>query len=282
MSWRAVPGRLGRHAEQADLGANQGAVGLIEVQQFQALVIAGQLQVLADEATGQALQAAVFQVHRQEPGVGVHVGEAERFVELDAVEDHDLAVNYRSVAQVDITVAFADETLGLALGEQWLEAFEAAFGPGLQGVQLQQVGLVAEERADLLEVLPHRGHDAVRGPGFVFCRHARCVEVEAGDLLSHLVDVRGGQFAIGLQRAEQTVLRKLAHFQGVLDGRAFAAQLRCFGAAGDRQHFEIQILGQALVQAQLFSAEMLASLEAGEVEEAEIHSASSLYKQRGR
>ncbi|MNI79324.1 hypothetical protein D3C73_1357740 [compost metagenome] len=74
-----------------------------------------------------------------------------------------------------------------------------------------------------------------------------------------------------MQRAEQTVLAKLAHFQGVLDGRTFAAQLRCFGATGDRQHFEIKILGQALVQAQLFSAEMPASLEGGEVEETEVH-----------
>ncbi|MNL42935.1 hypothetical protein D3C87_1654230 [compost metagenome] len=111
---------IGRHAEQADLGAYQCAIGFIEVQQLKALVITGQLQVLADETTRQALQAAVFEVHRQETGVGIDVGEAERFVELDAVEDHDLAVDFRGVAQVDVTVAFADETVRLALGEQRL------------------------------------------------------------------------------------------------------------------------------------------------------------------
>jgi hypothetical protein len=34
-----------------------------------------------------------------------------------------------------------------------------------------------------------------------------------------------------------------------------------FGAAGDRQHFQVQILGQALVEAQFFVAEMLAGLQ---------------------
>ncbi|MNR26505.1 hypothetical protein D3C85_1437210 [compost metagenome] len=75
---------------------------------------------MADETSCQGLQATVFQVHCQETGVGVDVGEAERFVELDAVEDHDLAVDFRGVAQVDVTVAFADETVRLALGEQRL------------------------------------------------------------------------------------------------------------------------------------------------------------------
>ncbi|MCY1249690.1 hypothetical protein D9M72_632470 [compost metagenome] len=72
----------------------------------------------------------------------------------------------------------------------------------MQGVELQQVGFIAEERADLLEVLPYRRHDAVRGAGFVLDRHLGGAEVEAGDLLGHLVDVCGGQFAIGLQGAQ--------------------------------------------------------------------------------
>ncbi|MCY1178566.1 hypothetical protein D9M73_189220 [compost metagenome] len=65
-------------------------------------------------------------------------------------------------------------------------------------------------------------------------------------------------------------MRELAHLQYIFDGRAFAAQLRSLDAAGDGQHFEVQIVGQALVQAQFFSAKVFASLKAGEVEKTEI------------
>ncbi|MNT48777.1 hypothetical protein D3C72_1855770 [compost metagenome] len=87
----------------------------------------------------------------------------------------------------------------------------------------------------------------------------------------HLVDVLGGQFTVGLQGAEHLVLRELAHFQRVLDRFAFATQLRRFGATGDRQDVQVQAFGQALVQAQLFVAEVLACGQFGEIEEAEIH-----------
>ncbi|MNP44863.1 hypothetical protein D3C76_1387430 [compost metagenome] len=43
-----------------------------------------------------------------------------------------------------------------------------------------------------------------------------------------------------------------------------------FDTAGDWQHFQVQVLGQALVEAQLFATEMLAGVEAGEIEEAEV------------
>ncbi|MNR05377.1 hypothetical protein D3C85_1214070 [compost metagenome] len=135
---------------------------------------------------------------------------------------------------------------------------------------MQQVGLVAEEWADLLEVLAHGGHDAVRGAGFMVGRYARCIEVEAGNLAGHLVDVRSGQFAVGLQGAEQLALRELAHLQGVIEHRAGATQLWRLDAPGDRQYFQVQVAGQALVQAQLFAAEVLACIQCGEVEKAEI------------
>ncbi|MNC41649.1 hypothetical protein D3C75_904240 [compost metagenome] len=73
-------------AEQADLGADHGAVGLVERQQGQPLVVAGQLQVGIDEAPRQRLEAAILEIHGEEGGVADYVDQAERFVELDAVE----------------------------------------------------------------------------------------------------------------------------------------------------------------------------------------------------
>nr|GFD32723.1 hypothetical protein [Tanacetum cinerariifolium] len=132
---------IGRQAEQRHLGPNQRTVGFIEVQQLQARVIAGVFQVLADQTARQALKATVLQVHCQETDVGVDVGHTERLVEFDAVENHDLAVNQRDVAQVDIAVAFADEAFGLALTQQRLQALVAGLGPGFEGVQLNEIGL---------------------------------------------------------------------------------------------------------------------------------------------
>src|SRR3546814_3799658 len=94
-------------------------------------------------------------------------------------------------------------SFGFALSEQRVEAFEAAFGPGLQGLELQQVSLVAEERTNLFEVLPHWRHYAVRGTGGVFGGHCGRGEMETGDLRGHFVDVRRGQFAIGLECADR-------------------------------------------------------------------------------
>ena len=259
------------HAEQRNLGAYQCTVGFIEVQKLQALVVAGQLQILAYEAPCQAFQATIFQVHRQKSGVGVHVGKAERLVELDAVEDHHAAIDQRGVAQVNVAVAFAGIAIELALRKQRLEAFEAAFSPGLQSLQLSQVGLVAEEWADLVEVLAYRSHHLFRRAGGVILRDFGGAEVELRNLLGHLIDVRAGQFAVGLQGAEHLALRELAHFQRVLDGRAVATQLRRLGSAGNRQHFKIQIFGQALVEAQFLAAEMPAVVQIGDVQEAEVH-----------
>lgn len=140
---------------------------------------------------------------------------------------------------------------------------------------------VAEEWRDLFEVLAHRGHYAVRGPRLVFGRDFWRAEVESGDLLGHFINVLGGQLTVGLQGAEQAGLRELTHFQHIFDHRAVASQLRRFDAAGHRQHVQIQIFGQALIQTQFFSAEVLARLEAGEVESRN-SPASSLYKQTTR
>ncbi|MCY1425001.1 hypothetical protein D9M71_407790 [compost metagenome] len=260
-----------RQAEQRDLGADQGAVGLVEVQQLQRLVIAGVFQVLADEAPRVAFQAAVFEVHGEEGEVGGDVGEAERFVEFDAVEQHHALVDDRGIAQVDVAVAFADETVRLARLEYRKQALEGGFRPGFQGVQLLQVGLLGEQRTDLLEVLPHRRHAGFRGAQRVFLGDLRRALVEIGDLLGQGVDMRRAQLAAGLDVAEQAGLGELAALQQVFDGRAVAAQHGGFFTAGDRQDFQVQAFGEALVEAQLFLAEMLARFQAGEVEEAEVH-----------
>ncbi|MNH06508.1 hypothetical protein D3C79_658780 [compost metagenome] len=168
-------------------------------------------------------------------------------------------------------MALANEAFGFTRFKQAVQALEAILGPGLQGVELLQVGLVGEEWANLLEVLLNRCHDAVRRTQWMLDCDLGSLQVELGNLPGHLVDVLGGQFAVGLQGAEHLILWKLAHFQGVLDCLAVATQLRRFHATGDRQDVQVQAIGQALVQAQLFITEVFAAGQFGEIEEAEVH-----------
>jgi len=84
--------------EQADLGAHQGAVGLVEIQQVEGGVVAGVFQPGIDKASGQRLEVAILQVHGQEGGVRGDVDQAERLVELDAVEQHHVTVEQGGVA----------------------------------------------------------------------------------------------------------------------------------------------------------------------------------------
>ena len=262
--------RLVAEAEQVDLRAHQGAVRLVEVQQFQGGVIAGELQPAVHEAPGQALETTRFQVHGQERRVGDDVGQAERLVELDAVEQHDLAIQQGDVAQMDVAVAFADETVGLARGQQRMEALVGALCPVFEGIQLGQIGRLGEQRADLVEVLLHRRHHRFGGAQGMLDRHARRLQVEARDQVGQGVDVLAAQFATGLQFRQQLALRELAHLQGVLDDRGVVTEAWGLFAAADGQDLAVQRGRQALVEAQLFVAEVLAAGQVGEIEKAEV------------
>ena len=232
-------GGIGGHAEQTDLGAHQCAVGFIEIQQFKALIVAGQLQVLADKTPCQTLQTAVFKVHGQKSYITVDVGEAEGLVEFDAVENHHLAIDQRGIPQVDITVAFTDKPLGFTLLEQRFKADETALSPGLKGIQLLQVGFICQKRPNLIEVLAHRLHDGFWSALVVFQRYMGRLGMKMSNLLGHFINVRGSQLAIGLQRAQQLALRELKHFQRVLDHHPVTADHRRIGCAGDGQYFKV-------------------------------------------
>jgi hypothetical protein len=235
------------------------------------LVIPGQLQILADEAPRQAFQSPVFEVHGEEADIGIHIGETERLVELDAVEDHHFAIDDGGIAQVYVAMALANEAFLLAQRQQRFQPHVAALCPGLQGVELCQVVLVGEKRPDLFEVLLDRSHCCLRRAGLVCLRHHGRGPVEIGNLPRQRIHVLLGQLTIGLQGAQQVAAFELAHLQGILDGCAFAAQSRRFRAAGDRQNLQIQVGCEALVQSQLLGAEVGAGGQFGEVQKTEIH-----------
>lgn len=171
---------------------------------------------------------------------------------------------------MNVAMAFANRAVGGALLKQGLQTGKAALRPGLQGIDLQQVGLVAEQRADLFEVLPHRRDDGAGVAQRVIGGDPWCVLVEAGNLRGQGVDMGAGQLATGLHGIEQLALGELAHLQGVFQYRATAVELRRRAAAGDRQDLQVQAIGQTLVQAQLFGTEVAACRQLGEVEKAKV------------
>src|SRR5690606_8023202 len=64
---------------------------------------------------------------------------------------------------------------------------------------------------------------------------------------------------------------ELAHLQQILDGGALAGKPGFGLAAGDRYDIKIQVVGKPLVESQLLLAEVLACIQRGEIEEAEVH-----------
>ena len=85
-------------AEQADLAANQRTIGLIEVEQRQRGIVAGVLQPAIDEAPGRHFSPRSSR-SMAEGGIRGDIDQAERLVEFDAVEQHDLAIDQRGIAR---------------------------------------------------------------------------------------------------------------------------------------------------------------------------------------
>ena len=257
-------------AKQGDLGAHHGPVGLVVVEYSQALIVASVLQIGADKAAGQGVQAAIFQVHAHEGDVGHDVGPAEGVIELDAVEQGHLPVHQGDVIEIDVTMAFADQAGGLALINLGNQPLVGSIRPLLQGVELLQVSCIAQKRANLLEVLGYRGMDLLRCAERGIEAGMLNLAVEAGQHACQLVNMANGQAAIALQVAEQILLTELASLDQIFDSRAVATQNRRFGAAGNRDNVQVQLGRQAAVQADFFLAEMLALFQRGIVEKAEI------------
>ena len=100
-------GRVGElcRAQVADLRPHQRAVDQVEPQDRDPRVVAARLEVAVEEAPREVLAAAVGEVHRREGGLAHHVDPAQPGVELDAVEEHDAAVDAGRVAEVQVAVA---------------------------------------------------------------------------------------------------------------------------------------------------------------------------------
>ncbi len=100
--------------QRLDLGAHQRPVDEVIAQQLDPGVIAARLQVAVDEAPAESGISARLEIHRDERHFADRIDPAQLGIELDAVERRDAAVEQRDVAEMQVAVTFAHETIAAA------------------------------------------------------------------------------------------------------------------------------------------------------------------------
>src|SRR5262249_44684898 len=117
-------------------------------------VVACALEVGTEKPMREIGAPAVLEIHHGECDFAHHVDPAHLIVELDAVEDDELAVDPRDVAEMQIAVALADEATATTLLESVAAAGVLALGPVPEALHLIALGIGYEQRRDLIEVSP--------------------------------------------------------------------------------------------------------------------------------
>ncbi len=172
---------------------------------------------------------------------------------------------------MQIAMTFTNESLLAALFKQWLQPRDARFGPVHHGVELLQVGLFAQQRTNLLEILPHWRNDRFGTVQRMVGSHLGNAHVEACDLRRKCIDMTVSQFTATLHFGHQLGLREFTHFKQVFDRFAAAVDFRLLDTAGNGQDLEVEVWCHALIQAQLLLTVMLAGGQVGKVEKTEVH-----------
>ena len=261
-------GKLAR-AQRVDLRAHHRAVDEIEAQHREARVVVGCLDPGVDEPVREVRPPAVLEIHRGEGDLAHDVDEPEVVVELDAIEDHELAVDFRNVAEVKVAVAFAHEAVFPAPAERGRTRREFGLRPRAECLERSPVGGILDQWQRLREVLPRVGEDVLRGAVRPVGRRDRDPPVERGDHRRERVDALRREPAAREQAGSKRVLGELAHLDRVFLHWPAAADDRRVGRTGDRDHVEVEGGGEPPVQPQFLFAAALARRERAEIEESE-------------
>src|SRR5262249_40761515 len=130
------------------------------------------------------------EVHRQERDVGAHVGEAEAFVEFDAVDDGGLARGVDvNMLEPQVAVAVADASGLDALFEQRAVSLQEAELSGLDFALLGLRDQLGQQLMRLREVLLHVAADALDAPELADLRAARRLTMEVRQHLREALEL---------------------------------------------------------------------------------------------
>ena len=265
-------------ADGGDLGAHRRTVGEIETQHADARIVAARLQISIQIAPCQIAVSVMQQIHHGERDLVQHVYPSQRGRELDTVERHGHAIDERDVAQVQVAMTFAHETMLAAQCEQRRTTFPLAQRRQLQHGELLQIGHVRQQHAHLFEVL-HRGR--ADGRGVPECRlriDCRGALMENRNGACQRIDVRRLHSALLQTRIHQRVIGEAAHLHRVFDG-GLHTELRRINAAAYCHHFEIEIGCGAPVQTQLFFAKIFSGRKREVIEKSKIDSFLDLVRE---
>ena len=271
---RSVAHRAGRLArgDQRHLGPHVRAVGLVEVDDGVEIVVVCGTRIASEKPLREIDVTMGGEVHREERDVRTDVRIAEPVVELDAIEDRELALVAEVQvleAEVAVTVAdppVCDSTLEdpRAIAEEVeLSSFHLARllrgeQPFCGGVGLGEV--VAHVAGDGLDAAPARR-----------CAVARA-SVEVRKKGGHLVDVSGGERprlepAVGAQ-----LVRQAHHVDGPVDDLALRAEMVSPLRIAPHGHEpQVRPRRQPGVEEQLRLTCAPSRIERAEVEERELH-----------
>ena len=266
---RCATGGLGA-ADARHLGPYHGAVDRVEPQHGCRVVVAAVTQHLVEEPAGQRALPVVEQVGVGECDVAGHVDPAQVFVEFEAVEHPHLPVDADQVGQVQVTVAFADVSPGLAALQVGFDAVELGVGPGQQTVQALAHRGVGGHRQQFLEVFQGRCPHLRRPPeAAVRWSHGRA-RMELRQVQGEIRQMVGAQFTTCAQVVQPAGFVEAPHAHQVLDRRLVHLPLRPVGGAVQGQHIQIEVGRETPVETQLVLAAGMAQGQRAEVQERQL------------
>ncbi len=192
---------------------------------------------------------AMIEICQQQRYLAHHVDPAQLLAELDAVEDDDMAIGERHVAEMQITVALAHEAALLAARESlFTRSPGARTGLAQRRQPCAQAGVV-DQGQELLEVaihwIVHRARlaePALGGRGIdapMEVRHVPCKRV----------DIPRPERPASSQAIHQRRLGELSHPNCVLDGRSFTAHARVLVGTSDGDDGQIDVGSEAPIEA---------------------------------
>ena len=257
--------RVPSTTDSGDLGTHHGAVEQIHRQKGGAVVVAGYFEVSIHKHVGIAEGAARNKVHRQEGIVGDDVYFSKFPAEFDAVESADALIEPHDISEMQVAMAFTEETGLDTLAHERLVHFDTAIQPRTQPLEepgrylgLQRVEIVPDEffRCCLQQ---RRGLYTLRDL------------VPKRDFLGECEHVVVAQTAALYLAIEARQLVELAHAHGVFHGSPFAIYPEDPANLHDRHDLEVQLGRPAAVKAQLFLAVVAPLFECPEIEKIELY-----------
>ena len=266
--------------EGADLGDDVRAIALVEGQQQRQVGVQRARQVAGEQRIGEIGAATRCEVHQQEGEVGGDIAVAHAIVELDAVQDADIAGLVSATGlegdrgDLEVAVAVADPALLPAAAQQVRVGVEEARHVGAQRVEGRAIDRVADGGPRLLEVLRPVPFDDRPGAELGDRGAALGPQVELRDDPGDGADVGSRDATPGQDRFEHAVGGQAPHDDRIVDGvrvaGAAGAQRESVPVGPDRLDAQVDVGAEAAVALNLGGAHAGALVGGREVEEAEI------------